>query len=78
MLKKATFSPAEPRRTKTRHSAGKAAASEDARHTLRYVEPLSEARTMLAEFFSILLEAPASAPNHDTGKKHGGRQKDDL
>ena len=34
----------------------KAAASEEARRTLRYVEPLSEARTLLADFFSILLE----------------------
>jgi hypothetical protein len=33
-----------------------AAASEEARRTLRYVEPLSDARTMLADFFSILLE----------------------
>ena len=32
-----------------------AAASEGARRTLRYVEPLSEARTKLADFFSILL-----------------------
>jgi hypothetical protein len=32
----------------------KAAASEEARRTLRYVEPLSEARTKLADFFSIL------------------------
>jgi hypothetical protein len=30
-------------------------ASEEARRTLRYVEPLSDARTMLADFFSILL-----------------------
>jgi hypothetical protein len=29
----------------------KAAASEEARRTLRYVEPLSDARTMLADFF---------------------------
>jgi hypothetical protein len=36
----------------------KAAASEEARRTLRYVEPLSEARTPLADFFSILLEVP--------------------
>ena len=35
----------------------KAAASEEARRTLRYVEPLSDARTPLADFFSILLEA---------------------
>ena len=32
-----------------------AAASEEARRTLRYVEPLSDARTKLADFFSILL-----------------------
>jgi hypothetical protein len=32
----------------------KAAASEEARHTLRYVEPLSDARTKLAGFFNIL------------------------
>ena len=35
--------------------SSKAAASEEARRTLRYVEPLSEARTLLADFFSILL-----------------------
>ena len=34
MLKKATFSPAQPRRAKTRRSAGKAAKSEDRRRTL--------------------------------------------
>jgi hypothetical protein len=33
----------------------KAAASEEARRTLRYVELLSDARTPLADFFSILL-----------------------
>ena len=32
-----------------------AATSEEARRTLRYVELLSEARTKLADFFSILL-----------------------
>ena len=31
--------------------------SEEARRTLRYVEPLSDTRTPLADFFSILLEA---------------------
>ena len=36
-------------------TASKAAASEEARRTLRYVEPLSDARTPLADFFSILL-----------------------
>ena len=41
MLRKAPFS--------------KAAVSEEARRTLRYVEPLSDVRTPLADFFSILL-----------------------
>jgi hypothetical protein len=36
--------------------SGKAAASEAARRTLRYVEPLSDARTPLADFFSSLLD----------------------
>ena len=35
--------------------SGKAAASEGARRTLRYVERLSDARTPLEDFFSILL-----------------------
>ena len=37
--------------------SSKAAASEEARRTLRYVEPLSDARTMLADFFNTLLGA---------------------
>jgi len=48
-------------RTTEEHRAGcskrpssKAAVSEEARRTFRYVEPLSEARTKLADFFSIL------------------------
>ena len=53
--KRPDFSPAQPRRAKTRRSAGKAAVSEEARRTLRYVEPLSDTRTPLADFFSILL-----------------------
>jgi hypothetical protein len=36
--------------------SSKAAASEEARRTLRYVEPLSDVRTMLEGFFSILVE----------------------
>src|SRR6266850_1046726 len=40
----------------SKRPSSKAAASEEARRTLRYVEPLSEARTPLADFFSILLE----------------------
>ena len=35
--------------------SSKAVASEEARRTLQYVESLSDARTMLADFFSILL-----------------------
>jgi len=35
--------------------SSKAAASEEARRTLRYVEPLRDARTPLADFSSILL-----------------------
>src|SRR5690349_25136729 len=41
--------------------SSKAAASEGARRTLRYVEPLSDARTPLADSFSILLEVMMSA-----------------
>ena len=36
--------------------SSKAAANEEARRTLRYVEPVSDARTPLADFFSILLD----------------------
>jgi len=39
----------------SKRPSSKAAASEEARRTLRYVEPLNDARTMLAVFFSILL-----------------------
>jgi hypothetical protein len=40
----------------SKRPSSKAAASEEARRTLRYVEPLSDARTPLAAFFSILLD----------------------
>ena len=53
--KRPDISPTQPQRVKTRRSAGKAAVSEEVRRTLRYVEPLSEARTKLVDFFSILL-----------------------
>ena len=46
----------EHTRRMLKKAASKAAASEEARRTLRYVEPLSEARTPLADFFSILLD----------------------
>ena len=41
----------------------KAATSEDARRTLRYVELLSEARTKLADFFSIVLGRARRRPS---------------
>ena len=40
----------------SKRPSSKAAASEEARRTLRYVEPLRDARTPLEDFFSILLE----------------------
>ena len=57
--------------TTEKHFAGcskrpfsKAAASEEERRTLRYVEPLSEARTKLTDFFSILLGPPIHCNAH--------------
>ncbi len=38
--------------------SSKATVNEGARRTLRYVESLSDARTPLADFFSILLVSP--------------------
>ena len=46
----------EPRAGCSKRLPSKAAASEEARRTLRYVELLSDARTPLVGFFSILLE----------------------
>ena len=52
-----TSHPAQPRRAKTRRSAGKAAVGEEAKsYFAPYVEPLSDERTMLAGFFNSLLE----------------------
>jgi len=42
--------------------SSKTAASEEASRTLRYVEPLSDARTPLADIFSILLTFHVSQP----------------
>ena len=56
MLKKARLLTHPPRRAKTRRSAGKAAASEGPKAPSGYVEALSDARTPLSDFFSILLE----------------------
>jgi hypothetical protein len=47
--------------------SSKAAASEEARRTLRYVEPLSDARTPLADFFSFLRRLKGFVPwRHDS------------
>jgi hypothetical protein len=57
----ANISPALPESAMTASSPwdalvpSKAAASEEARRTLRYVNLLNDARTPLADFFSILL-----------------------
>jgi hypothetical protein len=40
----------------SKRPSSKAAASDEARRTLRYVEPLSDARTPLAAFFNSLLD----------------------
>lgn len=50
------LSPAQPRCAETHPPAGKTPASEEARRPLRYVEVLSDGKTPLAGFFSILLE----------------------
>ncbi len=39
----------------SKRPSSKAAASEEARRTLQYIEPLRDARTSLEDFFSILL-----------------------
>ena len=54
----------------SKRPSSKAAASEEARRTLRYVEPLSDTRTKLADFFSILLDAWACLARmvRDSGK----------
>ena len=56
--------------------SSKAAASEEVRRTLRYVEPLSEARTKLAAFFSILLLYEQQAGIADSFP--GGRTKENF
>ena len=61
-LKKARLLTRPPWRAETCLAPSKAAASEEARRTLRYVEPLSDARTPLAGFFSILLRCELQDP----------------
>jgi len=47
--KRPDISPAQPRHAETRLVPSKATASEVARRTLRYVEPLSDAKTPLGK-----------------------------
>ena len=54
----------------SKRPSSKAAASEKARRTLRYVEPLSAARTPLADFFSILLGNGGPLRHDIAGKTH--------
>jgi hypothetical protein len=49
----------------SKRPTSKAAASEEARRTLRYVESLSDARTPLEGFFSILLETSEKKTEDD-------------
>ena len=67
MLKKATVSPAQPRRAVTRHSAGKAAANNVFIRITHHTSLV--ARTPLADFFSIrlvLIEIPIRDVRIDT------------
>jgi hypothetical protein len=54
--------------------SSKAAAKEEARHTRRYVEPLSDARTPPTDFFSILLEHSGEDEVGDTSEESRCRQ----
>ena len=63
--------PRQPLRPRTRLIPSKAAASEQARRTLRYVEPLSAARTPLVDFFSILLGNPVGEKNIELSRRLG-------
>ena len=56
--------------------SSKAAASEEVRRTLRYVEPLRDARTPLAGFFSILLEGDQFEIERSFDKPSAGESDD--
>lgn len=45
----------------SKRPSSKAAASEERERTLRYVEPLNDAKTTLADFFSILPNDPGQS-----------------
>ena len=55
--------------------SSKAAASEEAKRTLRYVELLSEARTPLADVFSILLKIRLEARRRLVEDRCGGARE---
>jgi hypothetical protein len=55
-----------------------AAASEEARRTLRYVEPLSDARTKLADFFSILLESAVMFQEQQPAPSERGQHEENA
>ena len=54
MANKAIFSPARPRRAKTRLSSGKAATNEAARCRFVHIEPLNDVRTKPDALIAIL------------------------
>jgi len=55
-----------------------AAASEEVRRTLRYGEPLSDARTKLADFFSILLHPGPMNFTHVLHPAHRANNPSDI
>jgi hypothetical protein len=57
----------------SKRPSSKAAASEEARRTLRYVEPLSDARTMLADFFSVRWKGTSSTAEQMRGLVRSSR-----
>ena len=59
----------------SKRPSSKAAVSEEARRTLRYVELLSEARTPLADFFSVPLEVVRDAAKKVEGAVHAAESK---
>ena len=60
LFKKAAFSPAQPRRAKTRRSAGKAATGMLLLNVSRFTSHVSRiCRTKPADFFNSLLKAEA-------------------
>ena len=71
-MTRASRSIGEHRAGCSKRPSSKAAASEEARRTLRYVEPLSAARTKLADFFSILLTERETVMEREQGGDRDG------